>query len=50
MIHRAPFRDLIRRKPDLSLLMLGSMSQHLKHLVQTIQDLKGRQVDTRLAE
>ncbi len=50
MIRRAPFRDLIQRKPELSLLMLGSMSQHLKHLVQTIQDLKGRQVDTRLAE
>ncbi len=50
VVHRAPFRDLIRRNPDLSLHMLGSMSQHLKHLVQVIQDLKGRQVDTRLAE
>lgn len=50
VVQRAPFRDLIQRKPDLSLQMLGAMSQHLKHLVQTIQDLKGRQVDTRLAE
>lgn len=50
VVHRAPFRELIRRNPDLSLHMLGSMSQHLKYLVQVIQDLKGRQVDTRLAE
>ncbi|BET66810.1 fumarate/nitrate reduction transcriptional regulator Fnr [Opitutales bacterium ASA1] len=50
VVHRNPFRELLRRKPDLALHMLGSMSQHLKHLVQVIQDLKGRQVDTRLAE
>lgn len=50
VVHRVAFRDLIRRNPDLSLHMLGSMSQHLKHLVQIIQDLKGRQVDTRLAD
>ncbi|MBE2213376.1 MAG: Crp/Fnr family transcriptional regulator [Opitutaceae bacterium] len=50
VVHRSAFRELIRRNPDLSLHMLGSMSQHLKHLVQVIQDLKGRQVDTRLAE
>jgi CRP/FNR family transcriptional regulator len=49
-VHRNPFRDLVRRKPDLALHMLGSMSQHLRHLIQVIQDLKGRQVDTRLAE
>jgi CRP/FNR family transcriptional regulator len=50
IIHRTAFRDLIRRNPDVSLHMLGSMSQHLKYLVQVIQDLKGHQVDARLAE
>lgn len=50
VVHRAAFRELIRRNPDVSLHMLGSMSQHLKYLVQVIQDLKGHQVDARLAE
>jgi len=50
LVRRAPFRELIQRRPEMSLHMLAAMSQHLKHLVQTIQDLKGRQVDIRLAE
>ncbi len=44
------FLDLILRKPKLSLQMLASMSLHLKHLVQTIQDIKGRQIEYRLVD
>jgi CRP/FNR family transcriptional regulator len=50
LVQRAGFRDLIHRKPELSLHMLASMSLHLKHLVQTLQDYKGRQIEGRLAD
>ena len=50
LVQRAGFRDLIRRNPELSLHMLASMSLHLKHLVQTLQDYKGRQIEARLAD
>lgn len=50
VVNRSRFRDLIRRQPDLALHMLGSMSLHLKHLVQSLQDIKGRQIEHRLAE
>ncbi len=50
VVQRTQFRELIRQKPDLSLQMLGSMSLHLKHLVQTLQDYKGRQIEGRLAD
>lgn len=50
IVNRSRFRDLIRRQPELALHMLGSMSIHLKHLVQSLQDIKGRQIEHRLAE
>lgn len=50
LVQRAGFRKLICRKPELSLHMLASMSLHLKHLVQTLQDYKGRQIEGRLAD
>lgn len=50
VVQRAAFRELLRRKPELSLQMLGSMSLHLKHLVQTLQDYKGRQIEGRLVD
>lgn len=50
MVNKARFRELIRRQPELSLHMLGSMSIHLKHLVQSLQDIKGRQIEHRLAD
>lgn len=50
VVQKSPFRELIRRKPELSLQMLGSMSLHLKHLVQTLQDYKGRQIEGRLVD
>ncbi len=48
-VDKARFRDLVARNPGLALHMLGSMSLHLKHLVQSLDDLKGRQIDARLA-
>jgi CRP/FNR family transcriptional regulator, dissimilatory nitrate respiration regulator len=50
VVPRVHFRELIFRQPELSLHMLASMSQHLKHLVQLLQDYKGRQIEGRLAE
>ena len=50
LVRRAPFRELVQRKPELAMQMLGSMSLHLKHLVQTVQDIKGRQIEGRLVE
>jgi CRP/FNR family transcriptional regulator len=50
VVRRQEFRDLIGRRPELALRMLSSMSQHLKHLVQLLQDLKGRQIEARLAD
>jgi CRP/FNR family transcriptional regulator len=50
VVHRREFRELIFQKPELALRMLSSMSLHLKHLVQLLQDLKGRQSEARLAD
>lgn len=50
VIHKKHFRELVCQKPGLALHMLASMSLHLKHLVQTIHDIKGKQIEGRLAE
>jgi CRP/FNR family transcriptional regulator len=50
LVRKAPFRDLVFRKPELALRMLASMSGHLKFLVQSLQDIKGRQIESRLAD
>jgi CRP/FNR family transcriptional regulator, dissimilatory nitrate respiration regulator len=50
VIHKKNFRELVCQKPELALHMLASMSLHLKHLVQTIHDMKGKQIEGRLAE
>lgn len=50
VVNRARFRDLVRRQPELALHMLGAMSLHLKHLVQSLQDIKGLQIEHRLAD
>ena len=50
LVRKETFVALVRRKPEMALRMLGSMSTHLKHLVQLLQDLKGRQVEARLAD
>lgn len=49
LVRKDRFRELIKDNPDLALTMLGSMSLHLKHLVQMIDDLKFRQIESRLA-
>lgn len=50
LVLKSRFLELILHKPKLSLQMIASMSLHLKHLVQTIQDIKGRQIEYRLAD
>ena len=40
--------DLLSRRPDLALRMLGSMSQHLRVLVGLLDDLTLKDVETRL--
>jgi CRP-like cAMP-binding protein len=50
LVRKSRFRELICRKPELSLHMLASMSMHLKHLVQTLHDARSSQIETRLAE
>lgn len=50
VVNRSRFRDLIRHQPEMALHMLGAMSLHLKHLVQSLQDIKGLQIEHRLAD
>jgi len=49
LIPKEPVLALIRRRPDLALRMLGSMSQHLRVLVGMLDDLTLKDVETRLA-
>lgn len=48
VVPKTPFLDLIRRRPELGLRMLGSMSQHLRVLVALVEDLTLKDVETRL--
>ena len=48
MIPKAPILELIGRRPDLALRMLGSMSQHLRVLVGMLDDLTLKDVEARL--
>lgn len=48
VIPKAPILDLIARRPDLALRMLGSMSSHLRVLVGMLDDLTLKDVETRL--
>lgn len=49
LVSKNAFRTFISTKPDLAMRMLASMSLHLKHLVQMIDDLKFKQIECRLA-
>jgi CRP/FNR family transcriptional regulator, dissimilatory nitrate respiration regulator len=49
MIPKKDFVDLLRKRPDLALRMLGSMSQHLRVLVGLLDDLTLKDMETRLA-
>jgi CRP-like cAMP-binding protein len=49
LIPKKDFVDLLRKRPDLALRMLGSMSQHLRVLVGLLDDLTLKDMETRLA-
>jgi CRP/FNR family transcriptional regulator len=49
LIPKADILQLLRRRPELALRMLGSMSQHLRVLVGLLDDLTLKDVETRLA-
>lgn len=48
LIPKAPLLELIGRRPDLAVRMLGSMSVHLRVLVGMLDDLTLKDVETRL--
>jgi len=48
LIPKVPILELIGRRPDLALRMLGSMSQHLRVVVGMLDDLTLKDVETRL--
>lgn len=50
VVPRRFFREKIMSDPDLALRILASMSQHLKFLVETVEDLKLKQAECRLAQ
>lgn len=49
LIPKKEFIELIRRRPELSLRMLASMSTHLRVLIGLLEDLQSKDVETRLA-
>ena len=49
LVPKTDFVELLRRRPELALRMLGSMSQHLRELVGLLDDLTLKDVETRLA-
>jgi CRP/FNR family transcriptional regulator, dissimilatory nitrate respiration regulator len=48
LLPKAPVLDLLSRRPDLALRMLGSMSVHLRVVVGALDDLTLKDVETRL--
>lgn len=49
LVPKNDFVDLLRRRPELALRMLGSMSQHLRVIVGLLDDLTLKDMETRLA-
>lgn len=49
MVQKPEFLSLLRRQPELALCVLRSMSQHVSHLVELLDDLTLKDVKTRLA-
>ncbi len=49
LVPKADILGLLRKRPELALRMLGSMSQHLRVLVGLLDDLALKDVETRLA-
>lgn len=50
LIRRALFRQEVQRDPDLAMRIIASISQHLRFLVETIEDLKLKQAESRVAQ
>lgn len=48
LIPKAPILELIGKRPDLAMRMLGSMSAHLRVLVGMLDDLTLKDVETRM--
>lgn len=48
LLPKGPILDLLGRRPDLALRMLGSMSAHLRVLVGALEDLTLKDVETRV--
>lgn len=48
LLPKGPVLELLGRRPDLALLMLGSMSAHLRVVVGLLDDLTLKDVETRL--
>ena len=48
LVPKNEFVDLLRRRPDLALRMLGSMSQHLRVIVGLLDDLTLKDMETRV--
>ena len=49
LVDKSGILTLLRRQPELALRMLGSMSSHLRVLVNQLEDLTLKDVETRLA-
>jgi CRP/FNR family transcriptional regulator len=49
LIPKRDFVELLRKRPELALRMLGSMSQHLRVIVGLLDDLTLKDIETRLA-
>ncbi|MEI7959208.1 MAG: Crp/Fnr family transcriptional regulator, partial [Verrucomicrobiota bacterium] len=49
LVPKTDFVELLRRRPELALRMLASMSQHLRVIVGLVDDLTLKDVETRLA-
>lgn len=48
LVPKSDFIELLRSRPELSLRMLGSMSQHLRVLVGLVDDLTLKSIETRV--
>lgn len=49
VVRKNDFRELVMRKPELALRMLTSMSFHLNHILQVMEDQKFKRIESRLA-
>jgi CRP-like cAMP-binding protein len=49
LVPKNDFVDLLRKRPELALRMLGSMSQHLRVIIGLLDDLTLKDMETRVA-